>query len=76
VSQKVRSTLVAAGTANARRTTCKPPHGRRHYALHIELLCLVILTIEPTFCEFINDNLRKNYEISKVSNASYNYFSL
>ena len=51
--QKVRSTLVVAGTANARRTTCTPPLGRRHYGLHIELLCLAILNIETTFYEFI-----------------------
>ena len=53
-SQKVRSTLVVAGTTYARRTICKPPRGRRRYALYIELLCLVILSIEPTFYEFIN----------------------
>ena len=45
---------VVAGTANARRTTCTPPHGRTRYALYIELLCLAILSIEPTFYEFIN----------------------
>ena len=44
---------VSAGTANARRTICTPPCGRRRYALYIELLCLAVLSIEPTFYEFI-----------------------
>ena len=44
---------VSAGTANARRTICTPPRGRRRYVLYIELLCLAILSIEPTFYEFI-----------------------
>ena len=39
--------------ANARRTACTPPLGRHRYALYIELLCLAISSIEPTFYELI-----------------------
>ena len=67
-SQKVRSTLVVAGTTYARRTICKPPRGRRRYALYIELLCLVILSIEPTFYEFINFGVWNRYWAKAGSN--------
>jgi hypothetical protein len=45
---------VAAGSPNARRTTCTPPLGLRHYALYINLLHVAIFCARLGYYESIN----------------------